>query len=134
MRYFYTMKRIIAVILTVIYSALSSGAMVSLHYCGGEVESIRINSEAQSCCCSAEDFHSDCCENEEFVLHIDLDENLVIASNNKIELLTYIVFSDAVSELFSETEKEEQQSINYTLPPPKSEPIWLMNCTFTFYG
>lgn len=102
-----------------------------MHYCGGELKTIDVNSEQQECCCGAES--AACCENETLILEINLDQNSSII---KSEIPKNIEID---SELFLTTymldNEEEKVLTDYILlKPPKKEPVWLLNCTFTYYG
>lgn len=128
------MKKFISIILVLIYFSLSTGAIVTLHYCGGRLESITLNSEAQACCCAISGMTIDCCENEEFRLDIDIDENVAFSSDIAFKNFSQLVYSSLTSVILNEVEIEDEQLATYNLPPPKPESIWLMNCTFIFYG
>ena len=56
-------KSFIAILLSVLIIGVSSGITLSKHYCGGALESISINKDAD-CCCDGEGVKSDCCRNE----------------------------------------------------------------------
>lgn len=128
------MKRIITIILAVFYISLSSGAMLSLHYCEGNFESIAINNEAYTCCCGSGDIMSSCCENKEFSLEVNTDEYLVLTSNDLIKKFVQIGLSNSEIEYHNPIEIEEQLIVFDELFLLRSEPIWLLNCSFTFYG
>jgi len=128
------MKHLNSLLISLVYLLVSSGAIVNLHYCGGELEGVHVNIETQSCCCGAVNLSSSCCEFEELILDIDIDENIAPASNSLVKLISQVVLSSSARDFFGNPEIEEKPSANEMLTPPKSEPIWLMNCTFTFYG
>lgn len=127
-----SMKYFNSILISFIYILVSSGASVNLHYCGGVLEGIQINTESQSCCCGIVDVSSSCCDYEELILDMDVDEN--VASNLSIKIFSKIIFSSSSAEVFRTEQIEEEPLLVYNIPPPKSEPIWLLNCTFTFYG
>ena len=128
------MKVFVSVILTVLYFSLSTGAMVNFHYCGGELESIKINSESQSCCCDTTEMTKGCCQDKEVVLGLDIDENTVFNAINISDYLFSFIYVNFSSEIFYQNETENNQSVDYKIPPPKLEPIWLINCSLTYYG
>ena len=128
------MKVFVSVILTVLYFSLSTGAMVNFHYCGGELESIKINSESQSCCCASTEMKKGCCQDKEIVLGLDIDENIVFNSINISDYLFTFIYANFSSEILYQNVTEDNQSVEYQIPPPKLEPIWLINCSLTYYG
>ncbi|MBU8893815.1 MAG: hypothetical protein KOO66_13630 [Bacteroidales bacterium] len=128
------MKGVVAIILSMFYMTLSTGAMVNIHYCGGELESIKVNSIPVSCCCGDTEMTNSCCQDEELILKLDVDQQIVSLTNNVPENLfvfTYLFFR---LDLVQEIEIKEVDTRNYYNPPPKLEPIWLINCTLTYYG
>jgi len=128
------MKRIITIILSLFYITLSTGAMVNLHYCGGELANIKVNSHTQSCCCGIDDFNNSCCKDKDLTFELEIDQNSHIVQN--IEFQDAFLFSFVISgiRLLIDEDRGEEEILSYKLPSPKPEPLWLMNCTFTFYG
>lgn len=128
------MKKVFSVILSVLYFSLSSGASVGVHYCAGEIESIKINKETISCCCGSSEMSDSCCNDHQFVLDLDTDEEITINSNLNLKNIVLYIFSNSNIQLFREIKIVENNFINYRIPHPKIEPIWLHNCSLTFYG
>jgi len=128
------MKKFFSVILTVLYFSLSTGAMVNFHYCGGELESVKINSESQSCCCGSGLMAKGCCQDKEVILGLDIDENIVFKANSLSDNLFLFFYTNYSTEIFNQNETEDNNFVNYKIPPPKLEPIWLINCSLTYYG
>lgn len=128
------MKKVFSVILSVLYFSLSTGASVSLHYCGGELESINLIKETNSCCCGLSEMSNTCCKNHQFVLDIDTDEDITLNTNlilNNLFLYTFLNYS---IQYFNDIGIEKNHFVNYKIPPQKLEPIWLLNCSLTYYG
>ncbi len=134
MRLICGMKKFVSVIISIIYLSLSTDAMVTLHYCGGELESIKLNSETQTCCCGIDWMSTTCCENEWFILDIDIDENIAFSSDISFKNFSNVVYSNLTLDIFIEEDFEDEQLTKYNLPPPKPQPTWLMNSSFIFYG
>jgi hypothetical protein len=134
MRSFTYMKSFISVILSLIYFSLSSTAMVNMHYCGGELESIKIYSEPINCCCGDSEMTNSCCQDEEIILELDIDQQLIQFSDiipDKVFIFSDISFN---TDVIYADEIEKSVLKNYKIPPPKLTPIWIVNCSFTFYG
>lgn len=128
------MKKILTTILSLFYLALSSSAVIGMHYCGGELKDIGINSQLESCCCGDIEISGSCCQNKELNLELDIDQQIVSFDNFVLENIALISdFSYGMDNLL-ESEIEEIVVENYNIPPPKLEAIWLINCSPTYYG
>jgi len=127
------MKRFVSIILSFLYISLSTSAAVSIHYCGGELESITINSHTEGCCCVYSEMSSDCCKDESLILKLDTDQTINVVQNILPEQIIILSILTNQFELLKDN-GIELVCDNYFVPPPKLQPIWLMNCTFTFYG
>lgn len=115
------MKRFFAIILLILYTISTVGLSAQMHYCGGEISSITINSnyENSSCgceessdTCSDETDKDDCCTNTKIssnpldsqqtaispslpVITIKFDYSSYIPSNLEIlHSISHFVFSD----------------------------------------
>jgi hypothetical protein len=128
------MKRIIAAILSVLYLTLSSSAAITVHYCGGYLKSININSEGVSCCCGDINMSKSCCHDKELNLELDIDQQTVSSNNNIPEKLVLISDFNFDTDILQESKIEDQVVDNYNIPPPKLIPIWKTNCSLTYYG
>ncbi len=127
------MIRIISFILTLFYITLTSGAYINIHYCGGDIQSIDLSANNEMCCCGIDYGTSGCCENEIVLLKIDVDQNVSITQNIISELYSINYISNTNNTLI-EIEYDNIKFNDVIIPPPKPEPIWLLNCTLTFYG
>lgn len=128
------MKRFLSIILSLFYFSLTTSATVNVHYCGGKLESIQINNNVKSCCCDSKEMPDRCCENKIFVLEIDTDENIINIPNSIPEkVVIYAILYDYL-ELNIQTDSKDFLTQEYFFPPPKSDPIWLLNCSLTYYG
>ena len=113
------LKRLVHIISALLLLTATTGFTISKHYCGTEVVSVSINSEAESCCggmCS-----SDCCHNEteHFQLKVDFaSSNIDFQSQETdIDILFPAVF------VFLQTTYIADQNIKIRYPesppPPK---------------
>ncbi|NJO90583.1 MAG: hypothetical protein HC831_17705 [Chloroflexia bacterium] len=72
------MKKLASIIISIVYLVLSTGILVNLHYCQGEIESISIVTNNSKCCCASMEFDDDgCCKNEQLLVQFDNDEQIV---------------------------------------------------------
>jgi len=128
------MKKLASIFVSIIYLVLSTGVLVNLHYCQGEIESISIITNASKCCCASMDFADGCCSNEQLLVQLDNDEQLVTNSPLFSEVFKFIEtesFSEQI--FFVDLFEKENYSFGDLSPPPKIA-IWKSNCTFLFYG
>lgn len=129
------MKQFLSIVTTVIYLVLSTGLQVNAHYCHGELESVKVLVQSDPCCCGEGDMQSSCCSNENISFQADIDNH--VTTDNRISLDQYELYADIQYSIFDiRTETGENQTINYDceVPPILKQPLWLLNCTFTFYG
>jgi hypothetical protein len=127
------MRGFLAIIISILYISLSISAAINVHFCSGEIESVNINVVANICCCGADEMDSDCCKNESLILELDTDQTITSVQNilpEQIVILTLIIDR---FELLAENNNDVITN-NYFIPPPNIQPIWLLNCRFTFYG
>ena len=75
------MRQFLAILLSIFYLVLSTGAAINMHYCGGELDSVQINSNPVSCCCGNMEMSNNCCQDEEFILDLDLDQQIASYPN-----------------------------------------------------
>ena len=89
----------------------------------------------QSCCCTGNAEDKDCCTEEAFFFQMDNDRQIVQDARilHEVDLAingTVTNFSD--QELIVE---KAPAGVQRDLgPPPKTLPIWLLNCRLTYYG
>jgi len=127
------MRQLFAIILSFLYIALSTGADVNIHFCGGEIKSVHINETSNICCCSSDKMASDCCKDENLILGLNTDQTIISIQDILPEQIVLVTLFINQFELLAESDNEVI-SDNYFIPPPNIKPIWLLNCTFTFYG
>lgn len=128
------MKKALTVILSIFYFSLSIGAMVNLHYCYGELKRININVIDKSCCCGSNEIPNGCCENKVYVLELNIDQQNPVFINFIPDIYPTIIPELLALNLDHDNEVNNIKLNNYSLPPPKPEHIWILNCSLTFYG
>lgn len=110
------LKKASHIILSILLLIAITGLTISKHYCGEELVSTSLFSEAESCCES-----SDCCKNETETYQ--LDEDFSVSSITEIpELMQLDLFAVALVLLTCEIDESENRH-NFILadlpPPPK---------------
>ena len=68
------LKKIVNVSLILILTVVTMGFSVSQHYCGGQLVSVSVNENAESCCGPV----GTCCQNE--IIHLQLEDDYVIGA------------------------------------------------------
>lgn len=128
------MKKTAAIALMLIYLAASSGAVGSMHYCGGVLASVSfVNDSANKCACESEAMGKDCCQDKNFYLHLDdwqqntsqvnfdfhkaldIDAALVPVSRNLFYQPSWVLINSYIS---------------YHPPDNVSQPLYVLNQVF----
>ena len=136
------MKQFGAILVSFIYLTFSIGLVVNIQYCHGEIEEINLITESISCCtettscCSETGNEPDKCCSE--IQHY----YQVVPDMLKAEQIKLIVSLNNTSfferEVFSNDLIPGQNKLhsNYYDKPPESQskPLWIVHCSFTFYG
>ena len=127
---------------------------MNFHYCGGKIASLGLfaGGEKDSCapeieddtCCTVKDLSShcggedqsedDCCDDTQHFIQFDTDQKLIQSPRFSVQLpnvaaIQEFVFSDDLI-----AAKSELRIVDLDLPPPDNEPLWLLNCSLTYYG
>ena len=145
------MKQFITILLSVFYLALIAGLPVKLHYCKGDLVSVEflntseecccVEAKAQACCSEESDDRScqvaledECCSFEHFFIQYDRDNQVSkvvnVSSDYGKDQPVYhsVVYTNAKHD----ADSDEQWYLTH--PPPIPQPLWLLHCSFTFYG
>ena len=127
------MKKGLAIFLSIIYLIVVSGITFQLHYCGGELASIKIGMSDgnHSCPCGSKKMKKGCCQNQFVYVKVNADQKNSTtpiiptdsAKNIAIQLPSFELNYTALKFAFS--------TINYHSPPPRSgNPLLIFNSTF----
>jgi hypothetical protein len=127
-------KRISIILLTVYYLLTTAGIAVSLHFCCGQIEYIKILTEIGSCNHHHQQLPDDCC-----------DEKTYFYQNSQEQIL-----KDDYKYIFSNHDsfvKVINPSTNHhiisgkgvvckddNLLPSRMQSLWLLHCSLTYYG
>ncbi|MBN1597017.1 MAG: hypothetical protein JW894_01880 [Bacteroidales bacterium] len=128
------MKKTAAILFSVFYFLATIGIAISLHYCHGELESVVLYSNIEKNCCEHKGNSAGCCSNEQYLLQY-YDEQQIIENPGNIIEQSIAVIAELI--LFSDNRDFEQEETvtEYSEPPPKQiQPVWLINCSLTYYG
>jgi hypothetical protein len=128
------MKKAIATIFSVFYLLVTVGMAVQVHYCAGEIASVQLFSETNSCCGDEGDCNANCCHYSSQV--IQFEEQQTLLSNFK-PTIEQPVFELAVSASPASPDlpvQEDESVVDDELRPPPNEPVWLLHCSLVYYG
>jgi hypothetical protein len=124
------LKKLIAISLAVVYLAISSGVVVNIHYCMGEIAEVAFGQKSSDKCGTCGMENEGCCHDDVKVVKIQDSQSLtsINADFAKAEIIeqSYPDFSLAVFvlPLSIGTQKAE-------IPPGKAEvPLTILNCVF----
>jgi hypothetical protein len=122
-------KKILAILLLLVYTAASSGTVMSAHFCMGELAGVSIGEKEQDACgyCGMDD--AGCCHDLLQVVKLDdsqmLKTSSVVLENNLLSLAQTVDFF-RLEIIFDRKEKIKCISpLKYGDPP-----IYLRNCVF----
>lgn len=128
--------------LTAFYLFLTAGIPITVHYCHGSLEEIKLLAKTVSCCdevpnstnnCCDDEINTDCCSNEIFQFQLDIDEEIV-SHDLSYQMFYTNIENNQVDNSVIVFVVEDGMFQFCDLPPPKKQPIWLMNCNFSLYG
>lgn len=126
------MKKTTAIFLATFYFLITIGVVINVHYCHGFVSEVSLFDEAT---CGCDDTGKACCHNETIVLIDQNDQKLVSTQVFNFNVDKIIVELESIQDnehilpLILENKIEVQNE-----SPPNAPPLWLLNCSFTFYG
>ena len=123
------MKKILAILLMTVYTAASSGTVMSAHFCMGELAGLSIGENQQEQCgyCGMQD--AGCCHDELQIVKIDgsqLVKVTTVSLDNKFSPYTRII-------IFPRQRSFDggKQRIIYSFSPfSEGPPIFIQNCVF----
>ncbi|HTO15389.1 MAG TPA: hypothetical protein VLZ83_06445 [Edaphocola sp.] len=148
--YFCFVKRIIAIFLMLIYTVSVSGAVVQLHFCGDELESISLNNTNKSkCCCKVDNtikqdpsaYHfskQSCCNESTITLKLDLDQTLINSLSQLQLFQTTAAIPSIILPIWHNNFSLKADKITYfSNAPPlgiwQNIPLYKLNNSFVLY-
>jgi len=124
------MKRFLTIIFASFYLLLSVGANIDVHYCGKNIQSVKINAENIKSCCGENEIPG-CCSNRSYLVQLDVEQE--VYQND----LVFYVFSSPINENSSINElvpvKEKKIFYNKYVPPNPIKKFILFS-SLTYYG
>lgn len=130
------MKKGIVILSSVFYLLVSVGIGYNMHYCEGNLFSVELYAKSSVCCCEGgQEMENDCCVDESSFFQFAPDQKLAANTNvsvKKMSLLANLLFD--IQHKVADDGKHIKNAYYFDLPPPDSERIYLLNCSFVFYG
>ncbi len=129
------MKKAAIILFSFFYLLISAGLAINLHYCQGELESVQLFAEHETCCCGDSSDSDGCCqdhsqllkyENEQIATAAFEFELAIPAFNLPTPLIQNIEISNLLTREINPTDKSHA--------PPPVKPAWLMHCSLILYG
>lgn len=128
------MKKFLAISFALFYVLASIGVTLNVHYCHGEVKYVQMATHSEDCCCGDESATITCCDTDTIFLQYDNDDQ-IHPNQRSVKELGPVAWVGATSlNTFHPDIPEKINLQHLNLPPPPRQPLWLLNCTFTYYG
>ena len=130
------MKRLLLTLLTVFYLGTSSGAVVHLHYCMGELVNLSLTKSEQSTCglcgmTKTESSKNSCCKDDSKQAKLDQSKktNQLVYSFKQFPATVISSFKSDVYHLALLT--QQVKTVYGNAPPERlSVPVFIRNCTY----
>lgn len=125
------MKKVIALILALVYITASSGVVLRVHYCMGKVSSVSVQSVKQNICkCGMNAEDSRCCHSEFKVVKLNNLHNDISSSLHFQIPLTLVSNNISLIDINKTYSSDIQKALLNPSPPGYSEKIYLTNRVF----
>lgn len=126
------MKRAATIALSIFYLFVTAGFIVNLHYCGEVLADVELFAEAEPCC---NEESMDCCSEKQVGETFDADQTVSSRTQMPVPDIDMspaheVRFGDPLITFI--TERIDETRLD--LPPPESAPLYLLNCSLTYYG
>lgn len=127
------MKKLTSILIAIIYLTLSVGIVVNVHYCQGRIANVKLYSLENGCCCGGMETNSSCCSDEIHVFKLEKEQQQAKTVQAPDVQASAIVLQRIIAVF--EIEIETTSIPEYPNGPPiETEPLWILNCSLTYYG
>ena len=124
------MKRILVAILSITYFCISSGFVMSVHYCMGKVSSTTIEiASSKSCICGKKEMKG-CCKTESKFIKLSDNHQATYADVSITSLLHIIPVVYTISNTTVASINTKLAFDNHSPPIISPQPIYILNCVF----
>ena len=124
------MKKLLAIVLAVTYLAVSSGVVISVHYCMGEVAGIGIgHTEADRCSdCGME--NDGCCNDDVKVFKISDSHASVSSHYDPVKAQSWVALLSPPDDISSPNRSPLAILASVDPPEPDGRSLCIWNCIF----
>ena len=124
------MKRTLVAILSIIYFCISSGFVVSVRYCMGNISKVNIEIvPSKTCCCSTKETKS-CCKIESKFIKLSDNHQATYADFSVVSPFHIIPAFYTISNTTVASINTKLAFNNHSPPIISSQPIYVLNCVF----
>jgi hypothetical protein len=125
------MKRLLVFIIAVLYFTVSSGMVVSMHYCMGKLKTTKVQlTNKKACCCKKTESKKSCCKTQHHFIKLD-DNHKASYADYKIKLPVIAIESTYFIAQQDDIIEKNQVTCNVHAPPLlKGQSTYLLNCVF----
>lgn len=124
------MKKIIALLLAVLYITTTSGVVLNVHYCMGKISSVKVdNFSVTMCTCGKKLSNNSCCRTEIKVVKLSNDHKSALTSL-KVKVSDIPVFHPVSLVYGSKIIASVPPYSTASKPPGVSVKTYLRNCVF----
>ena len=124
------MKKIIALLLAVLYIGTTSGVVLNVHYCMGKISSVKVDNFRNTFCkCGKKEAGGHCCKTEIRVAKFSNDHQASVASFDVKAAAVILPWQISLIDL-CETSANIPVPADANAPPGISSKIYIENCVF----
>lgn len=127
------MRKLANILFVFLYLQASVGVAINVHYCMGQFANAGVFVKSKGCICEDFEKKGKCCDDESYFYQLDDEQDFVKTT----EVHAPFVLSATLPINHSVEKEIVSIKVNhelYDLPPPPSQPIWLMVCSPILYG
>lgn len=129
------MKKTFLIFFTFLYVLLSTGLQLQLYFCQDKLTNLSVIEKEDTCCekeraPACEDDEKDCCDFSKVDLSIDESHQPV----KKLKLDSYTKSNKDIAPLLFIFNKNMEEPITSNTFHGSPDPLYLLNCSLTFYG
>ncbi len=124
------MKRLLTLILAITYFCISSGFVVSVHYCMGKVSKATIEiASAKSCVCGKKEMKG-CCKTESKFIKLSDNHQANTANVSIISPYHIVPVFYTINNTIIASGNTKLAFNNHSPPIVSPQPIYILNCVF----
>lgn len=126
------MGRFATILFSAFYLLTTVGVGINFHYCLGELSYVDVMVLQGKCCCGDTEIAAPCCNDESYFFQLDTEQQTSPGFRLIDPPPALLVFNET-----SLSKTVQPGKILFPLfldLPPPPRPLWLWNCSLTYYG